>query len=213
MKSRILNQISKTGWLLPIVALLFMAGACKKNNYRGFTPGSGAPRTISSVHTLGKTDTTVRYDTVYTYNSAGVAVPTLKQLPFQINPFDSVTTAGNVGNYYIIDGSNLGSATSVTFNGTAAFLNSAWNTDNTIIVAIPGNVAAFGPAATGTLVVTTLHGSATYKFTIIPPVPNIASFTPTTASPGGQMTIKGTSFTNLLSVEVRYGSGYGHLFQ
>ena len=138
MKSRTLPHISKTGWILPIAALL-MVVACKKNNYLGYTPGTGAP-TITSVHTLSRTDTTARYDTIVTYDASGNPTSTRNQLPNIVNPFDSTTTAGNLGNYYVIQGSNLGSATSVTFNGTAAFLNRAWNTDNSIIVSIPGNV-------------------------------------------------------------------------
>lgn len=198
MKSRIINLISKTGWILPIAAILTV-GACKKNNYLGYTPGSGAP-TITSVHTFGKTDTTVRYDTVITYNSAGTPVPTLKQLPNQVNPFDSVTTAGNLGNYYVIYGTNLGSATSVTFNDTAAFLNRAWNTDHSILVSIPGNTPTSGPGAKNTLVVTTTHGSVSYKFTVIPPPPTVSNWSDYNFWAGSQITLTGVGFGSVTSV-------------
>ena len=198
MKSRFLTIISNSGWILPL-AVVFTIGACKKNNYMGFTPGTGAP-TITSVHTLGKTDTTARYDTIYTYNSSGTPVPTVRQLPFQVNPFDSVTTAGNLGNYYIIYGANLGSATSVTFNGTAAFLNRSWNTDKSIIVAIPGNAPATGPQATGTLTVTTTHGSVNYKFVVIPPPPTVSAWSDYDFWAGSRITLTGVGFASVSAV-------------
>jgi hypothetical protein len=203
MKSKIINLISKTGWILPIATLL-MAGACKKNNYLGYTPGTGAP-TITSVHTLGKQDTTIRYDTVISYNALGNQTSTLKQKPFPYNPFDSVTTEGNLGNYVIIYGTNLGSATSITFNGTAGFLNRAWNTDKSIIVAIPGNAPATGPRATGNLIVTTTHGAVTYKFGIIAPPPIVSSYSSFdfTSTGGYQMTLKGVGFASVTNVTVQ----------
>ncbi len=198
MKSRTLTPISKTSWILPIAAIL-MVVACKKNNYLGYTPGTGAP-TITSVHTLGKTDTTARYDTTVTYDASGNPTSTPNKLPNIINPFDSTTSAGNLGNYYVIEGANLGSATSVTFNGTAAFLNRAWNTDKSIIVSIPGNVPTSGPLANDTLTVTTLHGKVSYKFTVIPPPPTIASLSDYNFWAGSQITLKGVGFGSVASI-------------
>src|ERR1700760_2813086 len=95
-----------------IVVVLIASVSCRKYNSLGFTPGSGQP-TITSVHTLSKTDTTTRVDTVWAYDASGNKTYTLKYLSGQVNPFDSVTTAGNLGNYYILYGTNLGSATTV----------------------------------------------------------------------------------------------------
>src|ERR1700743_448844 len=203
MKSKIINLIRKTGWILPIAAIL-MVGACKKNNYLGYTPGTGAP-TISSVHTLGKQDTTVRYDTVFSYDASGNPVMTLKQLPFPYNPFDSTTTAGNLGQYYVIEGTNLGNATAVTFNGVSAFLNRAWNTDKSIIIAVPGNTPATGPRATDSLTVTTVNGVVSYKFAIIAPPPIVSSYSSVdfTATGGYQMTLTGVGFASVTSVVVQ----------
>lgn len=198
MKSRILNRINKTAWLLPIVAIVTVV-ACKKNNYLGYTPGTGAP-TVSSVHTLGKTDTIARYDTVYTVDASGNVTKTLKQIGNIIVPFDSVTTAGNLGTYYVIKGTNLGDATSVTFNGSNAFLNRAWNTDNSIVIAIPGDAPATGPAATNSLIVTTTHGSVTYKFTVIPPPPTISGLSDYNFWAGSRITMTGVGFASVSKV-------------
>src|SRR5215831_2258863 len=110
--------------------------SCKKYNSQGFTPGSGAP-TISSVHTWNKSDTTAKYDTIITYDAGGNMVKTLKLRPTSLPGFDSVTTAGNLGNFYIIYGTNLGSATSITFNKYNAYFNRALLTDNSIVIQVP----------------------------------------------------------------------------
>ena len=103
-------------WLFAGILIVAISASCKKYNSLSFTPGDGAP-VISSVHTWSKTDTTVYYDTVISYNSSGNPVQTLVARSNAVVPFDSVTTAGSLSNYYIIYGSNLGSATNITFNG------------------------------------------------------------------------------------------------
>ncbi len=174
MKKEILN--SRNFCRIVVILIVSAAVSCKKYNSMGFTPGTGAP-TISSVHTLSKTDTTVRYDTIVTYDASGNVTTTVRQAPTQVNPFDSVTTAGNQGQYYVIEGTNLGSTTTISFNGVSVYFNRAWITDQSLIVQIPSTVPAIGPAATDTLAVVTLHGTANYKFTIIPPPPTISSLT------------------------------------
>src|SRR5580658_8179779 len=126
MKSKHFNIASVAGWVVPCLVILTIA-SCKKYNYLGYTPGSGAP-TITSVHTYYKTDTTTTYDTVTSYNAAGQPTITVNQLAPQPYGFDSITTAGALGNYYLIEGSNLGSATSITFNGYTAYFNRAYST-------------------------------------------------------------------------------------
>jgi len=56
--------------------ILFVSVSCRKYNSLGFTPGTGAP-TITSVHTLSKTDTTAQYDTVITYDASGNSTKTI----------------------------------------------------------------------------------------------------------------------------------------
>ncbi len=173
--------------------------SCRKYNSLGFTPGNGAP-SITSVHTWSKTDTSTHYDTVITYNDSGTITRTLKarsNLPYA---FDSATTAGTLGNYYIIYGSNLGSATNITFNGYTAYFNRALIKDNSIIVQVPSKTPYLGSQASDSLVVTTLHGQAYYKFAILPPAPSPASYSNYNYYGGSQITLSGIGFATVTSV-------------
>ena len=196
------NIAALAGWVLPCLVILALA-ACKKYNYLGYTPGSGAP-TITSVHTYYKTDTTPMYDTVITYN-AGTPTYTVNQLGQQSYAFDSVTTAGVLGNAYLIEGSNLGSAISVTFNGFTAYFNPAYSTDHSILVDLPSKTPYYGPQANDTLSVVTTHGTANYKFTIIPPAPTVSSYSDVdfTSTGGFQMTLDGVGFATVTSVTLQ----------
>lgn len=200
MKSKHFQITVRAAWMVAGLAALTIA-SCKKYNYLGYTPGSGAPA-ITSVHTYYKTDTATTYDTVVSYNNAGQATYTYNQLPPQPYGFDSATTAGALGNYYLIEGTNLGSATSVTFNGYVAYFNRALGTDHSILVQIPSLTPYYGPKATDSLVVTTTHGSAFYKFTILPPAPTVNSYSDFdfTSTGGFQMTLKGVGFATVSTV-------------
>ena len=201
MKSGILNLKNKTGWILSIVAILTVVACKKDNGYLGFTPGTGAP-TISSVHTYYKTDTTTTYDTIITYNTAGQPVQTLQTNPPRIYPFDSVVTAVNLGNLYQIQGTNLGSATIVTFNGYTAYFNRALITDNSIIVQVPSKTPYLGAAANDSLIITTEHGKVAYKLVILPPAPTVASYSDYDFTAGSQITLNGVGFASVTSVKV-----------
>ena len=201
MKSGILNLKNKTGWILSIVAILTVVACKKDNGYLGFTPGTGAP-TISSIHTYYKTDTTATYDTIITYNTAGQPVQTIQQNPPQVLAFDSVVTSANLGNLYQIQGTNLGSATSVTFNGFTAYFNRALITDNSIIVQVPSNTPYLGPAANDSLVVTTEHGKVGYKLVILPPPPTVAGYSDYDFTAGSRITLTGVGFASVTAVKV-----------
>jgi hypothetical protein len=186
-----------------ILAFLMLVGAvsCKKYNYLGFTPGTGKP-TITLVHTLYKADSlplNVPDSTIDTLGNLTVTVP---QVPGVNSPQDSVTTAGNLGNYYVIVGTNLGSATAITFNGTSAYFDRAELTDTSIIISVPSNTPYLGPAADSTIIVTTLHGQAQYKFTILPPPPTVSSYSDLDFMAGSQITLKGVGFAAVTSVDV-----------
>src|SRR3984957_11840303 len=131
------NRFLKANNLCWMAAILILCAvvSCRKYNYLGFTPGTGAP-VITSVHTLTKTDTVNANDTIVAYNSSGDTTLTIRATQTTTSASDSVTTAGNLGNTYVIEGSNLGSATSVSFNGVPAYFNRALMTDNSIIVAV-----------------------------------------------------------------------------
>jgi hypothetical protein len=94
--------------------------------------------------------------------------------------------SGGVGTPITVKGVNLGSTTSVRFNGVPA----AFQMKGTQIVAtVPGG------ATTGPIAVTTPGGTATSgTFTVIPS-PSITAFTPTGGPGGTTVTITGTNFS------------------
>lgn len=193
-------------WILGGICILSILVSCKKYDSLGFTPGTGAPG-ISSVHTWNKTDTTTRYDTVITYDVSGNITRTLKQKSSQVNPFDSVTTAGSLGNDYIIYGTNLGSAISITFNGYSAYFNRGLMTDHSIIVQVPSKTPYYGSQANDSLVVTTLYGKVSYKFSILPPAPSPSGYSNYNFWAGSQITLTGVGFASVTSVALSGVSG------
>lgn len=161
--------------MLALLAPAFITLSCnKKDAYMGFTPGKAAP-TISSVYTYSKTlynDTTVK--TTQSYDTLGNLTTTTDTIIGNTTTgLDSVTTTGNLNNYYVIHGSNLGAATAVFFNGTRAYFNRALGTDQTIVVQIPSTTPYRKPLAIDTLTVTTLYGTAKFHFTVLAPPPTI----------------------------------------
>ncbi len=200
-----MNQMKKyilgSAGIYSMVVLLitFASTSCRKYNSLGFTPGSGAP-SISSVHTLSKKDTSLLYDTVVTYDNSGNVTKTVKTYTGQVFAFDSATTTGNLGEYYVINGANLGSATLVTFNGVSAYFNRGLMKDNSIIVQIPSDVPTLGAEATDTLAITTLHGTATYKFTVLSPPPTVTTWSDYDFWEGSQITLTGVGFASVTSI-------------
>ncbi|MGZ3754684.1 MAG: IPT/TIG domain-containing protein [Mucilaginibacter sp.] len=196
---KMLNKLKNLSWVLLALAVFSLA-SCQKTS-PNLVGGTGAP-TIASLHTVYKTvvDSTATTSTT-TYSSTGV--PTTTTSPNynpKVVPFDSLTTSGKGGNLYRIVGTNLGSVTSITFNGVAAYFNRALASDNSVIVQVPTN-APFGATQAGTLVLTTLHGSVTYKFTVIQPAPTITSFSPVAGSTGDTVTINGAVLDAATSVK------------
>jgi hypothetical protein len=197
MKIKIIQSKNLILLLSALIALGLVS--CKKYNSMGFTPGTGAP-TITSVHTLSKTLTSSDSITTTTYDTSGNISTTVKGAPNQVIAFDSATTAGNQGQYYVIYGTNLGSTTTVLFNGVSVYFNRALITDKSIIVTIPLNVPTIGPSANDTLTVVTLHGTAYYKFTIITPPPTIATVSDYNFWAGSLVTLTGVGFASITSV-------------
>jgi hypothetical protein len=195
------KHIYKLTGFYGILALLVLSVSvsCRKYDSLGFTPGKGAP-VITSVHTLSRTDTTSHYDTVYAYDASGNITKTIKRITNRVEPFDSVTTAGNLGQYYVIQGANLGSATVVSFNGVSAYFNRAWMTDQSIIVQIPTSVPTLGPEATDTLSVTTLYGTANYKFVSLTPPPTVNLWSDYDFWEGSQITLTGVGFATVTAI-------------
>lgn len=192
-------------WVLVLLAPVLIISCNKKDAYMGYTPGKGAP-TITSVHTLSKTvynDTTVT--THQSYDTSGKLTTVVDTVVGNSTAgFDSVTTVGNLGNLYVIHGTNLGSATGVYFNGTQAYFNRALGSDETIVVQVPSvGVPTSGTAATDTLTVTTLYGMAKYHFVILAPPPTINALSDYDFSNGSQITLSGLSFGGVQSVTLK----------
>ena len=203
MKKRSFNIAALAGWVLPLLVILAIA-SCKKYNYKGYTAGSGTP-SVTSIHTYNFTDSTPLNDTIVSYNSSGQPTYTVNAIAPRPAPLDSVVTAGNLGSYYLIEGSNLGSTVSVTFNGYLAYFNNAYSTDHSILVQVPTKTPYLGAAANDTLVVTTTHGVARYKFTILPPAPTVSSYSDYdfTSNNNFQLTLNGVGFASVSSVTLQ----------
>ena len=192
-----LKQLKNVNWVVSALIVLGLA-SCKKMESN--VVGTNGIPTITSVHTISKTDTSKTQRTITTEDSAGVITTTNEGFPINPVAFDSVTTSGKGGNLYQIVGANLGSVTQVTFNGVVAYFNPAYITNSSVIVTLP-TTAPFGPTQTGQLVLTTLHGKATFKFTIVQPPPTIVSFSPLAAAAGDTITITGLVLDNATSVK------------
>jgi hypothetical protein len=189
-------------WILPVLAVFGMA-SCKKDKSLGYTPGTGAP-TITKVQTINKyiLDTLVQSTT--TYSSSGT-VSTTTDTNFNhksLKAFDSTTVTGNLGNMYMITGSNLGSATKLTLNGVTVYFNRSLGSDNRIIFTLPTNIPYVQPQS-NTMVVTTLHGSVTYKFTTLPPPPTILQVTDFDFWSNSQITLTGKGFASVTDIKLQ----------
>jgi len=193
-----LKQLKNLNWVLSAL-IVFGLASCKKTESN--VVGTNGIPTITSVHTISKTDTSKRTNrSVTTIDANGNSTTTIVGSAINPLPFDSVTTVGKGGNLYQIVGSNLGSVTQITFNGVQAYFNPAYLTNTSVIVTLP-TTAPFGPNQSGELALTTLHGTAKFKFTVIQPPPTITSFTPVAGSPGDTVTITGLVFDNATSVK------------
>lgn len=196
-------EISKTYyWMLPVL-ILFSITSCRKDNSMGFTPGTGVP-TITSVRTLSKSVVdSSRTSSVTTYNSSGIATtvtnPNYSPL---VTAFDSTTATGKLGNYYAILGTNLGSATSIAINGVSIYFNRALNSDKALIFSLPSTVPYTQPQSNA-IVVTTLYGKVTYKFTTLPPPPTVTTVSDYDFTANSQITLTGKGFASVTAVKLK----------
>lgn len=108
---------------------------------------------------------------------------------------NSFPPSGPVGSSVVIDGANFTGATSVTFNGTEASFTV--DSDREIHATVPNG------ATTGPISVTTPNGTDTSStvFTVLPPLPTISSFTPTSGPAGTSVDIRGSNFTGAAFVQ------------
>jgi hypothetical protein len=168
----------------------------------GYTPGTGAP-TIASVQTINKYKIDTTLQNAITYDATGVPTTTVDSVIRNMAvPFDSTTVTGNLSTIYRINGTNLGSATKLTINGVQVYFNRALGTDNTIIFVLPTNVPYVQPQSNA-MVITTLHGTVTYKFTTLPPPPTITGTTDYDFWANSQITFTGKGFASVSAVKLR----------
>jgi len=198
MKSKTKFSLTFPGKILGLVILSLLA--CKKLD-PNIIGTKGSP-SILSVHTISKgfVDSTAK-TSLTTYDTTGKATTTTNpNYGTMVKAFDSITATGKGGTLYQIVGTHLGSATSITFNGVTAYFNPAYLTDNSIIVAVP-STAPFGSNQSASLMVKTLYGTATFKFSIIQPAPIISGFNPVSGSPNDTITITGAILDNASAVK------------
>jgi hypothetical protein len=183
--------------------MMFMA-SCKKSE-------NDAPPQITGVQTISKifVDSSLKTVnityTAYVDSTTHQTVYVIDSTVFpnttpQVIPFDSAVTSGILQTQYSITGNNLASVTKIEFNGVNAYFNPTLATNTNIIVAVPSN-APWGANQPNTVVVTTLHGTATYSFSIQQPPPVITGFSPLAGSAGDTITITGSIFDNLTAVK------------
>jgi hypothetical protein len=186
-------------WILSAL-VVFGFASCKKE-HANLVGGTGVP-TISSVSTVSKTVAASAGDsvTVTTYDTLGNVTVKKNPAPSSVVAFDSTTSTGNKGTLYVIRGTNLGSVTSVSFNGVLAYFNSALVSDNTILVSIPSNIPTTGAAATNKLTVVTLYGTTNFSFTTLTPPPTVSGVSDYDFTAGSQITLTGVSFATVTSV-------------
>ena len=166
----------------------------------GYTGLGATDVAIGDVNNDGKSDIVVIQGSsspdalaaIFINDIAASTVPTITSF---------TPTSGQVGTTVTITGTNFTGATAVSFNSIAASsftVNSATQ--------ITATVAA--SSTTGAVRVTTGGGTATSStnFTVIPSIPTITSFTPTTGPAGTVVTITGTNFTGATLVKINTAS-------
>ncbi len=116
-------------------------------------------------------------------------------------PNDSVLTAALPGQFVVIQGANLASASKIAFNGFPASFNSGIFSETSLVVRVPS--IAWDSIPTGkinTIEVTTPAGVATYIFTITAPFPSIAAISNENAMAGTSITLTGANFYNITKI-------------
>lgn len=110
-------------------------------------------------------------------------------------PNDSVLTAALPGQYVVIQGQNLRSAYSISFNGFPASFNAGIFSEENLVVAVPQIAWDSIPSGKlNVLEVTTAGGTATYTFPVTAPVPSVTAISNENAVAGQEITITGSDF-------------------
>ncbi|GEO06018.1 hypothetical protein AAE02nite_36820 [Adhaeribacter aerolatus] len=109
---------------------------------------------------------------------------------------DSTFTQSTLGSTIVIKGQNLENTRTITFNGYNASFNTAYASDNYVIVRIPELTPTVATAANvpNKLVVGNSKGEAVYDFTVLPPVPLIEAMSNEFVKAGQTLTLYGKYF-------------------
>ncbi len=189
-------------WVLPALVVFGMA-SCKKDSSLGYTPGTGSP-TVTSVKMINKYVQDTLVQTTTTYSSSGIVTTTVDtNFNYKaLKAVDSATVTGNLGVMYMISGTNLGSATKLTINGVNVYFNRSLGSDNAIIFVLPTTIPYVQPQSNA-MVITTLHGLVTYKFTTLPPPPTIIQVSDFDYFANSQITLIGKGFASVSAVKLK----------
>jgi hypothetical protein len=162
--------------LLMVVALL---PACKKNN-----EGSSNPPVITSVRMYKPSP----QDTLLSTGNA------------KTDP----TWSGGTGQYVVIIGQHLKSATRIEFDGVPASFDPIFFAENSAIVRIPQiTYSTIDTSKLYTLKVTTPGGSTTFSFKLGPPAPVVWGISDVFANPGDSVYLFGANL--VLVQQLVYG--------
>lgn len=109
---------------------------------------------------------------------------------------DSTFTQSTLGSTIVIKGQNLENVRSISFNGYNASFNTAYASENYLIVRIPELTPTVATATSvpNKLVVENSKGQAEYDFKVLPPVPLIEAMSNEFVKAGQTLTLYGKYF-------------------
>jgi RHS repeat-associated protein len=181
-------------FLILFVSLAFLVSAVVTSvGQASEAPLTGGPFTY--VHDeLGRLSAVVDPATEtarYTYDPVGNILSITRQSSAIVSILEFAPNAGSVGAKVTIYGTAFSptpASNAVTFNGTAAAVDSA--TATKLVATVPAG------ATSGLIAVTSPNGTATSAdpFTVGSTAPVLSSFAPAVATPGTALTIKGFNF-------------------
>ena len=184
MSSSIFNcKVMKSTLYHPLSILMVLSLLIASSLLSCKKTDNGAPPSITRVRTVNKV---------------------VNQQPVAL---DSTVTAGNLNGLYAIIGQNLATASSVTFNGVAATINPALNTNEAVIVTIAPNTPYSGQS--NKLTITTNYGTATFDFTVLQPAPTITDVSQFAGNSGDIITITGSALDQ--ATAVKFGTVAGQI--
>lgn len=118
-------------------------------------------------------------------------------------PNDSTLTQVTPGQIVVIKGYNFNGLQGVLFDGYSASVNTALNTNATIVITVPSGIlfSSLSSDVANTIKVITTHGEIVYKFSVVPPPPVISSISNEFAHGGDTITLSGSYLYTIQSVQ------------